>query len=60
MVENIVRNGENACYKQFLLFSQRFPQLYIFSASKCGIVHGNGLKLGDFVLKCEVILILVE
>ena len=38
MVENIVRKGEIVCYKQFLLFSQCFPQLYIFSASKCGIV----------------------
>ena len=36
-VENIVRKGEIACYKQFLLFSQCFPQLYIFSASKCGL-----------------------
>ena len=33
--KNIVRKGEIACYKQFLLFSQCFPQLYIFSASKC-------------------------
>ena len=37
-VENIVRKGEISCYKQFLLFSQCFPQLYIFGASKCGIV----------------------
>ena len=37
-VENIVRKGEIACYKQFLLFTQCFPQQYIFSASKCGIV----------------------
>ena len=37
-LENTVRKGEIACYKQFLLFSQFFPQLYIFSASKCGIV----------------------
>ena len=37
-VDNIVRKGEIACYKQFLLFSQCFPQLYIVSASKCGIV----------------------
>ena len=37
-VENIVRKGEIACYKQFLLFSQCFPQLYIYSASRCGIV----------------------
>ena len=36
--KNIVRRGEIACYKQFLLLSQCFPQLYIFSASKCGIV----------------------
>ena len=34
----MVRKREIACYKQFLLFSQRFPQLYIFGASKCGIV----------------------
>ena len=37
-VENIVRKGERACYKQFLIFSQCFPQLYLFSVSKCGIV----------------------
>ena len=37
-VENIARKGEIACYKQFLLFLQSFSQLYIFSASKCGIV----------------------
>ena len=33
-----MRKGEIACYKQFLLFSQCFPQLYIFSSLKCGIV----------------------
>ena len=37
-VDNIKRKGEIACYKQFLLFSHCFLQLYIFSASKCGIV----------------------
>ena len=37
-IENIVRKGEIACYKQFLLSSQYFPKLYIFSASKCTIV----------------------
>ena len=42
-VENIQRKGEIACYKQFLLFSQCFPQQYIFSVSKCSIV-GNGLN----------------
>ena len=31
-IENIVRKGEIAYYKQFLLFSQCFPQLYIFGA----------------------------
>ena len=36
-VENIVRKGEIVCYKQFLLFSQCFPQLYIIRTSKCGI-----------------------
>ena len=35
-VENIVRKGEIACYKQFLLFSQCFPQLCIFNAALCG------------------------
>ena len=36
-----MRKGEIACYKQFLLFTQYFLQIYIFTASKCG----NGLKL---------------
>ena len=37
-VENIVRKGEIACYKQFLIFSRCFPQLgyIIFIASKRG------------------------
>ena len=38
-IENIVRKGEITCYKQLLLFSQCFPLLYIFSASKCGIMR---------------------
>ena len=37
-VENIMRKGEIACEKQFLLYSQCFPQLYIFSVSRCRIV----------------------
>ena len=37
-VENIVRKGEIACYKQFLNFSQCFSQVYVYSVSKCGIV----------------------
>ena len=31
-----LRKGEISCYKQFLLSSQCFPQLYLISASKCG------------------------
>ena len=38
-----MKKGEIACYKQFLLFSKCFLQLYIFSASKYGIVC-NGLN----------------
>ena len=34
----IVRKGEIACNKEFFLFSQCFPQLYILSTSKLGIV----------------------
>ena len=34
--------GKIACCKQFVLFSQCFPQLYFFNASKCNIVC-NGL-----------------
>ena len=34
-----MKKGESACYKQFFLFSQCFPQLYIFSASKCVMVN---------------------
>ena len=30
-MENIVRKAEISCYKLFLLFSQCFPQLYIFT-----------------------------
>ena len=41
-VENIVRKGEIACHKQFLHFSQCFPQLYIFSAQNV-VMCGNGL-----------------
>ena len=37
-VENIVRKGEIACHKQFLLFLLCFSLLYIFGESKCGIV----------------------
>ena len=45
---NNVRKGEIARNKQFLLFSQCFPQLYIYvvrqNAAKCG----DGLKhLGE-------------
>ena len=32
-VENIVGNGEIACYKQFLLFPQCFQKLSVVNAS---------------------------
>ena len=37
-----MRKGEIACYKQFLLFSPCFPQLYIFRASNAALCS-NGL-----------------
>ena len=37
-VENVARKGEIACYKQCLLFSRCFPELYILNASKCVIL----------------------
>ena len=43
-VENSVRKGEIACNKQFLLFSECFPQLYVFSASNAALC-GNGLNI---------------
>ena len=33
-----MRKGEIACYSKFSFFSRCFPQLYIYSESKCGIV----------------------
>ena len=42
-VGNIVRKGEIACYKQFLLFSQCFLQLYILSVSNAALC-GGGLR----------------
>ena len=41
IVENIVRKGEIACCKQFLLFSQCFPQLYILVRQNA-VLCGNG------------------
>ena len=49
-VENIVRKGEIACYKQFLHFSQCFPHLYIFSVPKCGIVRLRVNKV-EFIMR---------
>ena len=34
-VENIVGEGEIACYEQFLLFPQRFQKLSVVDPSKC-------------------------
>ena len=42
-VENIVRKEEIACYKQFLLFSQCFPQLYNAVLRQNAVLCGNGL-----------------
>ena len=39
-----MRKGKIACFKQFLLFSQCFPQLYVFSASNAAL-FSNGLTL---------------
>ena len=45
-VENIVRKGEVACYKQFLLFRQCFPQLYTVSLVCQNVaLCGNGFTL---------------
>ena len=41
-VENIKKKEDIACNKQFLLFSQCFPQLYIVSASNVALCD-NGL-----------------
>ena len=42
-VENNVRKGEIACFKQFLLFSQCFPQLYISLEHQNAALCGNEL-----------------
>ena len=42
-VEKILSKGEIASYKQFLLFSQCFQQLYISSESNVALC-GNGLR----------------
>ena len=44
-VENMVRKGEIACYKQFLLFSQCFPQLYISLVRENVALCGNNLNI---------------
>ena len=44
-VENIVRKGEIACYKQFLLFSQSFLQLYISLLHQNAALCGIGLSI---------------
>ena len=64
-VENIVRKGEIACHKQFLLFSQCFPQLYIFSTSKCGIVwkwvnHSSNKPLFSHVFSTSCLITCVK
>ena len=46
-MEYIVRKGEIACYKQFLLFSQCFPQLYIFLKMRHSVVMFYPLPKND-------------
>ena len=48
-VENIVRKGEIACYKQFLLFSQCFLQL-ISLVRQNVTLSGNGLTFHSTIL----------
>ena len=43
MVVNVVRKGEIACYKQFLLFSLSFPQLISLMRQNSRLC-GNGLN----------------
>ena len=45
MAENILRKGGIACYKQFLLFSQCFPQPISLLHQNVALC-GNGLKGG--------------
>ena len=51
-VENIVRKWEITCYKQFLLISQCFPQLHIFSGALCGNGSISWSFVYTFFLKC--------
>ena len=57
-----MRKGEIANYKQFLLFSQCFLQIYIFQVHQNAALCGNGLtteKLRNrqkFILQDSVIL----
>ena len=41
-VENMVRKGESACYKQFFLFSHCFP-IYTSLVCQNAALCGNGL-----------------
>ena len=45
-VENIVKKEEIACYQQFLLFSQCFPQWYISLVRQNVALSGNRLNYG--------------
>ena len=46
-VGNIVRRGEIACYRQFLLFSQFLFHTYLSLVSQNVAMCGNGLKLDE-------------
>ena len=48
-----MRKGEIACYKQFLLFSQCFPQRYIFSVLKRHCVAMSKQPCRERLLLCS-------
>ena len=50
----MVRTGEIACYKQFLLFSQCFPQLYIILVLQNAVLCGNGLTLSHLDTSSQI------
>ena len=47
MVERIAREGEITCFKQFLLFSQCFLQVYIYNVSNAALCGNLGLMKGN-------------
>ena len=50
----MVRTGEIACYKQFLLFSQCFPQLCIILVLQNAVLCGNELTLSHLDTSSQI------